>query len=587
MKICASFILYLINLPISMPRQVEFLKKNILLASLLLFPLFFLLTIQNPQADFVGTLEGNEVVPETSAGEFISSTNECIKLKIMPDGSTRSVTGTCPGGIMTEMIQAMTETFIGKTQITSSQGSINQIHFIPGITQSVVAYSGRMLLSDPTEPFTVQAQNTFKDISNKLNPVNSVYAQQENKSTSYFPGLGYNLLAPIRSIYNMSRNIAYGLLIIVVMVNALLILLRRKLGQEEITIANSIPSIILSLILISSAYAIAGLFVDFISIGTNFAQYVLVAAPGAPGHETVWNGTRYITYNSKLPELLINTSTVATGEINKICRNGTFDCDQEDRVAKNMDGKLGIQPDDPLMSVWLVFGAADIKLDAADLAGLQIVPQYDVINRVPLIGGLISSLGKGLEGTLDNGVGGGAASGIINLVFAISLFMASIKIFLKLMQAYITMLILPGVAPLMFLIAALPSMTSKMISAFVNPMLGSALKFILVYTLFLVIIVITYEPLLEGFQFTPPLLGYGDGSSVGATANSLKVLIAYGLYLSIPVIVDGLDKQIGAMGGGEYFGNIAKETKSSAGRLFGVGQGLFQSQKNKYFPEGH
>lgn len=76
-------------------------------------------------------------------------------------------------------------------------------------------------------------------------------------------GIGYSGLDPIIGLWKTFRNIAYVILVIVLVVIGFMIMFRMNINpQTVITVQNALPNIIISLLLITFSYAIAGLLID-------------------------------------------------------------------------------------------------------------------------------------------------------------------------------------------------------------------------------------------------------------------------------------------------------------------------------------
>ena len=76
-------------------------------------------------------------------------------------------------------------------------------------------------------------------------------------------GLGFSALNPILELWKAFRNIAYMFFVIVFIAIGFMIMFRQKIGgQAAITAQQAIPSVIVSLILVTFSYAIAGLMID-------------------------------------------------------------------------------------------------------------------------------------------------------------------------------------------------------------------------------------------------------------------------------------------------------------------------------------
>lgn len=93
-------------------------------------------------------------------------------------------------------------------------------------------------------------------VSGKFNPVKPAYAQA---------GSGFDFLKPILKIWTITRDLSYILFIIVFVAIGFSIMFRSKLDpQTSASIQSAIPKIVISLILVTFSYAIAGLAVDLV-----------------------------------------------------------------------------------------------------------------------------------------------------------------------------------------------------------------------------------------------------------------------------------------------------------------------------------
>ena len=80
---------------------------------------------------------------------------------------------------------------------------------------------------------------------------------------AYAQGIGFKGLQPLLPIWKSFRNVTYSIFAIIFVGMGIAIMLRIKISpQAVISIQNSIPKIISSLILITFSYAIAGLLID-------------------------------------------------------------------------------------------------------------------------------------------------------------------------------------------------------------------------------------------------------------------------------------------------------------------------------------
>lgn len=81
--------------------------------------------------------------------------------------------------------------------------------------------------------------------------------------TSYAQGLGFTAFSPILTIWKIFRNIAYMVFIIIFIIIGFMIMFRKKIDPRTVvTVQEALPRIIITLILVTFSYAIAGFFID-------------------------------------------------------------------------------------------------------------------------------------------------------------------------------------------------------------------------------------------------------------------------------------------------------------------------------------
>jgi len=91
---------------------------------------------------------------------------------------------------------------------------------------------------------------------------------------AYAQGLGFASLDPILNTWKTFRNMAYLFFVVLFLVIGFLIMMRQKIGgQAAITAQQAIPQIIVSLLLVTFSYAIAGLVIDLMYV----VMYLLLA----------------------------------------------------------------------------------------------------------------------------------------------------------------------------------------------------------------------------------------------------------------------------------------------------------------------
>jgi hypothetical protein len=100
------------------------------------------------------------------------------------------------------------------------------------------------------------------------------YAQQA--------GIGFRGLEPLLPVWKAFRNIAYLLLAVAMIVVGFLVMMRKQIDPKTVvTVQNSLPRIVIALILITFSYALVGLMIDLMYLVMAFLSVVVQGAmPG-------------------------------------------------------------------------------------------------------------------------------------------------------------------------------------------------------------------------------------------------------------------------------------------------------------------
>lgn len=95
---------------------------------------------------------------------------------------------------------------------------------------------------------------------------------------AYAQGIGFNGLAPLLPIWKAFRNIAYALLALAMVVVGFMVMMRKRIDPKTVvTVQNSLPRIVIALILITFSYAIVGLFIDIMYLSIAFLHFIVQA----------------------------------------------------------------------------------------------------------------------------------------------------------------------------------------------------------------------------------------------------------------------------------------------------------------------
>lgn len=132
-----------------------------------------------------------------------------------------------------------------------------------------LAFTGNMVSSLYSAPPASGVQYFAQKIHD-LNPVTPAYAAAG--------GIGYQTLGPVQKIWIAFRNIAYVGFIIVFVIMGFMIMFRAHISPQAVaTVQDSIPRLVIALILVTFSYAIAGFMIDIMFVMLNVLIQALVA----------------------------------------------------------------------------------------------------------------------------------------------------------------------------------------------------------------------------------------------------------------------------------------------------------------------
>lgn len=222
--------------------------------------------------------------------------------------------------------------------------------------------------------------------------------------SAYAQGIGFTGLTPLLPIWKAFRNIAYMLMAVVLLIVGFMVMLRKKIDPKTVvTVQNALPKIVITLLLITFSYAIAGLMIDLMYLVIAFSIALLSGA-------------------------FPNSSTISMFGIKPDLINGGF-----------------------VDLLWAIFAPlvnnSGPTGDAATAAKLASQGQWGQI-------ALNTVLGVGLAMVT---AGGSVLTGVlIELLMAVAFLFAFVRIFLMLLSAYIQIILAVIVGPIQILMDAIP-----------------------------------------------------------------------------------------------------------------------------------
>lgn len=304
---------------------------------------------------------------------------------------------------------------------------------------------------------------------------------------------GFDVLKPVQKIWIATRNVAYLVTSLTLVVIGFMIMLRKKIdAQTVIGVQQALPKLVVTLLLVTFSYAIAGLVIDMIYFLIIFGVKLL-SLPGSS---------------------IFADSPAGSNAINLILKK-------------------------PLFSIGLgrLFS----------LTGDEAAPAGEAATAVgDLIQNLLSAYTG--EGTVS------AFAGIISapiayIIFAVAILYALFKLFFSLLMAYVQIVLLTILGPLQIMLNAMPG--SDSFSKWFRNLLANALAFPAA-AMMLVFAAATmglngdpwyispdvgYNATRGGVSWSPPLV-FGEGVSTSNPVNALLALFGIGVLLMTPKVVD-------------------------------------------------
>ena len=369
------------------------------------------------------------------------------------------------------------------------------------LASSGVLYEVGDAIAMVTTNLPASARVYVADVMQNINPAQPAYAQ----------GIGFASLTPILTIWKAFRNIANFFMVIVFVLIGFAVMFRYKIGaQTVVNIQNSLPQLVITLLLINFSYAIAGLLIDIMYVAVfiviNVFKYQVFTGDGA-----ALNGGRGV-------------DSIAFGNIlpNLLAHNFQHDVSQS---------------------------IADVVVDIAGIDG----PLAEVLS--------------GITGV------------ILYLVVLVVILINAFKVFFALLSSYIQILLNVILGPILLLLNAYPG--SKSFTNWLRTIAAHLAVFPTIVFMLLLIFALRSDNVQSG-------VGYGSASSSNDPGgfsppqlavnnpDGYKGIIALGLILAMPTMIDNIKKFFGVEGGGagDAFGGAALggAVGAVAGRFAGAGQ---------------
>lgn len=368
------------------------------------------------------------------------------------------------------------------------------------------------------------------------------------------PGYGVTSLSPLTNLWVVFRNFVYLMYVLVFIIIGLAIMFRVKIDPRTVmSIQNQIPKIIVSLILVTFSFAIAGFLIDLMyAVSYLMVGLIIHADTNLQIHIQAETINHLISSSS--PFNAINT----IGDTN-VFHNGI------QSIADGAAGAVGTHLGD-------LFGGTVGGTIGTLIGG---VIGAVLFGNVSIAGFSVGGLGGAMIGGVIGFFGGSTIMGglltiVTFLIIVITIIAALFRLWFQLIMAYINILIDVIFAPVWILAGLVPG--SKInFSAWLRDLIANLSAFPVVLAMFALarVFIDAFGNTTEKNSFIPPLIGNpANNQQIGA-------LIALGFILITPSVVKMLKSMLKAPGTG--FGPIMETLTGGLGVTKALGTPVWRS----------
>ncbi len=369
-------------------------------------------------------------------------------------------------------------------------------------------------------------------------------------------GLGFAAIRPYANLWKIFRDVAYMFLVLVLIALGFMIMFRAKLNpQTVISVENALPKIVVSLILITFSFAIAGFLIDLM-----YVSIVLIVS-------ILSNGGAY--YNSTQ----FQNEFIAADSL-KLFRDAGVRANYLTLLPAVGGALLGILPLEVVTAIRVIIGGLTVIVLNGLLHINFLGPVANALNGVNAVGTGLGSL-PGLSGLILSPI-------LMTILFLLGIYVVFpllcfiilggtfvflvIRIFMLIFTSYIKLILNIVLAPFFLMFEAVPGSKSPF-GGWIKNIIGYLMVFPITIAVFLIGYIIVNSTVPPGYnEMRLPYL-------YGIDSNSFKILIGVGLILMIPDLVKAAKESLGIkeapipFGIGTFFGGAGAVVGSATGLL--------------------
>lgn len=318
---------------------------------------------------------------------------------------------------------------------------------------------------------------------------------------AYAQGIGFAGLLPLLPLWTAMRNIAYSVLIIVMFVIGLMVIFRMKIDPKTvISIQSAIPKVIVTLLLITFSYAIAGFFIDLMYVA--MALIINLLANTMKGIKDANQLPIYMDFTTDATKL---QETFITGGYSQLIGNVMFRWEMLAGFFKNILG-----------GSWANVGILGFFETIAGIVPAAIIgatPIGILVGVLPIL--------------------------LIIVVLGLGLLFTLIRLTFLLLNSYIQLIVSIVLGPIFLLQEAIPGQSA--FAQWIQNLIANLIVFPATVAIIFASWIFTGFSM-KGGLWVPPLTPVGGGGEVGGSGNPLGVFIGLGIIFMSPNLVAQIKK---------------------------------------------
>jgi len=371
-------------------------------------------------------------------------------------------------------------------------------------------------------------------------------------------GIGFAAIKPFSNLWKIFRDLSYMLLVIVLIAIGFMIMFRAKINpQTVISVENALPKIVISLILITFSFAIAGFIIDLMYVIIGITVSVLIKDPTkvttfkneymlASGMD-LWRDVRG-RFGTQWVGMALGSAfiQIVPMSVNLILRSA--------------GGVIFI-----FLMKWLLLFVTEHGGNLLGFANTNIGVATAILGPGEMIKAIVSfsSIGFGLLFLFLVGfiyLIPWLVSAIIGFSFIFLMF----RLFFLLFSSYLKLIINIMISPLLLLFEAVPGKNA--FKYWIMNLVGNLIIFPIMIFVFILAYLIIFDTASSDMTARLPYL-------YGIDSNSFRLMIGLGIIFLIPDFVKAIKEALGIkelpfqIGVGTYFGGLAAGGGAAMGAI--------------------